>query len=146
MKTNRLNDLDARTWLKFQKSWFVHNPPARKQGVLTHPAKFPETLAQDFIEFFTKKGETVLDPMAGTGSTLIAALRAGRHSYGMELNPRYAAVATNLITKEREALGGAAAGLVSQLICGDASEIAENHLARIVYVLTSPQYWDLLHA
>jgi DNA modification methylase len=146
MKTNRLNDLDARAWLKFQKSWFVHNPPARKKGVLTHPAKFPETLAQDFIEFFTKKGETVLDPMAGTGSTLIAALRSGRHSYGMELNPRYAAVATNLIAEERKALGGKAAGLVSQLICGDASEIAERHLDRVDYVLTSPPYWDMLHA
>jgi DNA modification methylase len=146
MKTNRLNDLDARAWLKFQKSWFVHNPPARKKGVLTHPAKFPETLAQDFIEFFTKKGETVLDPMAGTGSTLIAALRAGRHSYGMELNPRYAAVATNLITEERKALGGAATGLVSQLFCGDASEIAARPFERVDYVLTSPPYWDMLHA
>jgi len=146
MKTNRLNDLDAKAWLKFQKSWFVHNPPARKKGVLAHPAKFPETLAQDFIEFFTKKGETVLDPMAGTGSTLLAALRAGRHSYGVELNPRYAAMATNLIMEERNALGDAAAGLVSELMCGDASEIAESHLARADYVLTSPPYWDMLHA
>jgi DNA modification methylase len=146
MKTNRLNDLDARAWLKFQKSWFVHNPPARKKGVLAHPAKFPETLAQDFIEFFTKKGETVLDPMAGTGSTLIAALRAGRHSCGMELNPRYAAVATSLITEQRKALGAAAEGLVSQMICGDASEITESLLVRADYMLTSPPYWDMLHA
>ena len=45
---NKLNDLDAKTWLKFQKSWFIHNPPPRKKGVLTHPAKFPETMAQEF--------------------------------------------------------------------------------------------------
>ena len=69
---NQLNDLDSKTWLKFQKSWFIHNPPPRKKGVLTHPAKFPETMAQEFVEFFTKKGGNVLDPMAGTGSTLIA--------------------------------------------------------------------------
>src|SRR3990170_4244116 len=89
MPPNKLNDLDSKTWLKFQKSWFIHNPPPRKKGVLVHPAKFPETLAQEFIEFFTRGGETVLDPMAGTGSTLIAALRAGRNSYGIELNPKY---------------------------------------------------------
>jgi DNA modification methylase len=65
MSPNKLNDLDSKRWLKFQKSWFVHNPPPRKKGVLVHPAKFPETLAQEFIEFFTKQGETVLDPMAG---------------------------------------------------------------------------------
>lgn len=146
MKNNRLNDLDARAWLKFQKSWFVHNPPARKKGALSHPAKFPETLAQEFIEFFTRKGETVLDPMAGTGSTLIAALRSGRHSHGMELNPRYAAAATSLIAEERKALGDAAAGLVSQVTCGDASEIAALRLEGVDYVLTSPPYWDMLHA
>ena len=101
---NRLNDLDSKTWLKFQKSWFIHNPPPRKKGVLRHPAKFPETMAQEFIEFFTKKGETVLDPMAGTGSTLIAALRAGRNSYGIELNPKYAEIAVQVIDEERAAI------------------------------------------
>ena len=69
MPSNKLNNLDPKRWLKFQKSWFIHNPPPRKKGVLVHPAKFPETMAQEFIEFFTKQGETVLDPMAGTGST-----------------------------------------------------------------------------
>jgi hypothetical protein len=87
---NRLNDLDPKAWLKFQKSWFVHNPPPRRKDVLRHPAKFPETLSQEFIEFFTKRGGVVLDPMAGTGSALVAALRSGRHSYGIELNPAYA--------------------------------------------------------
>ncbi len=87
MPSNKLNNLDPKSWLKFQKSWFIHNPPPRKKGVLVHPAKFPETMAQEFIEFFTKQGETVLDPMAGTGSTLVAALRAGRNSVGIELNP-----------------------------------------------------------
>ena len=101
MPPNKLNDLDSKTWLKFQKSWFIHNPPPRKKGVLVHPAKFPETLAQEFIEFFTKKGQTVLDPMCGTGSALIAALRAGRNSYGIELNPKYAEIAQQIVAEER---------------------------------------------
>src|SRR5512138_473111 len=106
-KTNKLNDLDPKTWLKFQKSWFVHNPPPRRKDVLVHPAKFPETMAQEFIEFFTKAGENVLDPMAGTGSTLVAALRSGRNSYGIELNPRYAEITRQILEEERTALGGA---------------------------------------
>jgi len=43
---NRMNDLDNNTWLLFQKSWFIHNPPPRRKDILCHPAKFPETLAQ----------------------------------------------------------------------------------------------------
>ncbi len=90
---NSLNDLDPKNWLIFQKSWFIHNPPPRKKDVLLHPAKFPETLAQEFIEFFSKAGQMVLDPMAGTGSTLVAALRSGRNSLGIELNPKYTDIA-----------------------------------------------------
>src|SRR4030065_1603770 len=89
---NRMNDLSPKDWLKFQKSWFIHNPPRRQKNVLRHPAKFPETLAMEFITFFTKPQQVVFDPMAGTGSTLLAAMRLGRRAYGIELNPVYAEI------------------------------------------------------
>jgi DNA modification methylase len=151
MPSNKLNDLDSKAWLKFQKSWFIHNPPPRKKGVLVHPAKFPETLAQEFIEFFTKRGETVLDPMAGTGSTLVAALRAGRNSYGIELHPRYVEIARQIIEEERAALGEQIANLKSEIVNGDAAQITDSQFTSspfpiIDYVLTSPPYWDMLHA
>jgi len=146
MPKNKLNDLDSKTWLKFQKSWFIHNPPRRKKGTLVHPAKYPETMAQEFIEFFTKQGETVLDPMAGTGSTLIAALRAGRNSYGIELNPKYAGIAKQIIEEERITLGSSIQNLKSEIVNGDASQAANYRLPIADYVLTSPPYWDMLHA
>jgi DNA modification methylase len=156
MPKNKLNNLDSKTWLKFQKSWFIHNPPPRKKGVLRHPAKFPETLAQEFIEFFTKSGETVLDPMAGTGSTLVAALRCGRNSYGIELNPGYAQIAQEVVSEEKAALAALGCGspdphptvdsLAAEVINGDALKAVEYGIPTIDYVLTSPPYWDMLHA
>jgi DNA modification methylase len=146
MPPNKLNDLDPKSWLKFQKSWFIHNPPPRKKGVLVHPAKFPETMAREFIEFFTKQGDTVLDPMAGTGSTLVAALRAGRNSYGIELNPKYAGIAKEIIAGERAALGNGIAGLKSEIVHGDAALAVNYQLPIFNYIITSPPYWDMLHA
>ena len=143
---NKLNDLDPKSWIKFQKSWFIHNPPPRQPGVLVHPAKFPETLAQDFIEFFTKRNDTILDPMAGTGSMLVAALRAGRNSCGIELNPKYADIARQIIANERVRLGQDVKTLKSEIITGDASHAANYQLSLFDYVLTSPPYWDMLHA
>lgn len=147
---NRLNNLDPKSWLKFQKSWFVHNPPPRKKGVLRHPAKFPETLAQEFIEFFTKHEQVVFDPMVGTGSTLLAALRSGRHSIGIELNKTYVDIAIQLIETERKNLGKVAEHLTCQVIHGNAADsqmlFEENQFPLIDYVLTSPPYWDMLHA
>ncbi len=101
-------------------------------------------MAQEFIEFFTKQEETVLDPMAGTGSTLVAALRAGRNSYGIELNPKYAKIAKQIVDEERNVLGQSVERLASNVICGDASQIANYQLPMVDYVITSPPYWDML--
>jgi DNA modification methylase len=147
---NRLNNLSTKEWLKFQKSWFIHNPPPRKKGVLRHPAKYPETLVQEFIEFFTKESEVVFDPMVGTGSTIIAAMNAGRHSYGIELNPLYADIAQQTIYEARKMLGAAADPLIAEVIEGDATHIPDlvkkYDIPSIDYVITSPPYWDMLHA
>lgn len=143
---NQLNHLDAKTWLKFQKSWFVHNPPPRRKDVLQHPAKFPETLAQEFIEFFTKKGQTVLDPMMGTGSALVACLRSGRSGIGIELNPKYARIARQIVDAEIAALGRKVARLHVEVITADAADAAEHVHGPVDYVLTSPPYWDMLRA
>ncbi len=143
---NRLNNLTTKEWIKFQKSWFVHNPPPRRKEVIRHPAKFPETLAEEFIRFFTKEGQWVLDPMAGTGSTMIAALRADRHSVGVELNPTYADIARQVIGEERAELKKDADTIKARVITGDASELVEFELPTIDYIFTSPPYWNMLHA
>jgi DNA modification methylase len=145
---NRLNDLDPKTWLKFQKSWFVHNPPPRRKDVIRHPAKFPETLVQEFIEFFTHQGQVVFDPMVGTGSVLVAALRSRRNSFGIELNPTYAEIARQVVQEERNQLGEDALNITALAITGDAARISEHvaeyHLPMMDYVITSPPYWNML--
>jgi DNA modification methylase len=103
-------------------------------------------MAQEFIEFFTKKGQSVLDPMAGTGSTLVASLRCGRNSYGIELNTKYAEIARQIILEERAALGESVTNLKSEIVNADARKASEYKISPIDYVLTSPPYWDMLHA
>jgi len=156
---NRLNDLSNRDWLLFQKSWFVHNPPRRSEDVLLHPAKFPETLCAEFIGFFTKQGETVLDPMMGTGSALVAALEMGRNAIGVELMPKYAEIAEERLQKmgtpyyfpaEKAARGPLSQpenSMVSPffaVICDDARNLAAHDIGEVDYILTSPPYWDML--
>jgi site-specific DNA-methyltransferase (adenine-specific) len=54
-----------------------------------HPAPFPIELAERLIRMFSFAGDTVLDPFVGTGSTSEAAVRAGRNSIGVEIDPVY---------------------------------------------------------
>jgi len=144
VKENKLNDLSSKEWLKFQKSWFVHNPPPRKRSVLAHPAKFPESMVQEFINFFTKQGMNVLDPMAGTGSTLIACVRSGRNGYGIELNPRYAEIARAGVEAELSQGHLFMEHPKAEVYCSDARKVVELALPPIDYCITSPPYWDML--
>lgn len=96
---NTLNDLSSRDWLKLTKSWFVHNPPRRKDKEILHPAKYPEDLAGRYIKLFTKKGEIVFDPFLGVGSTIVESLQLERRGIGIELSPKYYEIAKQRCTE-----------------------------------------------
>jgi site-specific DNA-methyltransferase (adenine-specific)/site-specific DNA-methyltransferase (cytosine-N4-specific) len=67
-----------------------------------HSAVFPMELPSWFIKLFTKKGDLVLDPFVGVGTTAIAATLLGRSYIGIEASPRYAKLAKKNI---RELMG-----------------------------------------
>jgi DNA modification methylase len=121
----------------------VVKPPPREINVLLHPAKFPEPFIQQFIERFTKPGERVFDPMAGTGSSLVAAAVCHRAAYGIELNPAFCDII-------QQRLGARQADLLStsiwQVCSGDAgvAETYDKLPASFHYIITSPPYWDML--
>lgn len=144
-RPNRLNVLSPQEWVKFTKSWFVHNPPSRKGDVMLHPAKYPETLVREFIEFFTAPGEVVLDPMLGTGSTLVAAVQAGRSGVGIELQEKYYDICVNRIGQIALASDwGEGEELTYRVFNGDARDLPSLGIGLIHYCITSPPYWDML--
>lgn len=76
-----------------------------------HPAPFPVELAERLVRMFSFAGDTVLDPFTGTGSTNLAALGAGRHSIGNEIEPSYLNIARGRLTEaaKQDRLVGAVA-------------------------------------
>jgi len=54
-----------------------------------HSAAFPDALPEWFIKLFTEEGDTVLDPFAGSGTTLFVAEKMNRNSIGIEIMPEY---------------------------------------------------------
>lgn len=54
-----------------------------------HPAPFPLSLANRLVRMFSFVDDTVLDPFAGTGTTMVAAMKADRNSIGVEIDPAY---------------------------------------------------------
>lgn len=141
---NELNNLTGKEWVQFTRSWTIHNPPSRSSREVLHPAKFPETLIAEFISFFTKKGETVLDPMLGTGSTLVACKMTDRRGIGVELSKKWVDIArdraVHLDTDEKNP---------KQIIIeGDSRNLkkllADHQVDTVDFCITSPPYWNML--
>ena len=65
-----------------------------------HPAPFPVELSYRLVRMFSFVGDTVLDPFVGTGTTMIAAMRADRHSIGCEITPSYFRLAEKRLRQE----------------------------------------------
>ena len=64
---------------------------ATECGNRSHSAAFPEALPEWFIKLFTEAGDCVLDPFAGSGTTLRVARDLGRTAIGIDSNPEYVA-------------------------------------------------------
>ena len=65
-----------------------------------HPAPFPVELPQRFVELYTWRGDVVLDPFMGVGTTAVAAVRTGRHYLGYDTDPGYVDAARRRVAAE----------------------------------------------
>jgi len=127
--------------------------PPRDELKATHPATFSERDIGRLIEFFTRRGERVLDPFVGAGSTLLACRQTDRIGVGIELIERWAEVTRQRLeavgahcrtSAPAEALTAAALG-TQVLVHADAREaLAELPDECFDFVVTSPPYWRIL--
>ena len=69
-----------------------------------HPAPFPLDLASRLVRMFSFVGDTVIDPFAGTGTTMVAALRADRNSIGLDIDAQYCRMAAKRLIAETATL------------------------------------------
>lgn len=144
---NRLNDLTASEWIPETISvWNQRGLGAGHQDAQIerqHPAPFSFTDVSRLIRFFTKKGDFVLDPFVGVGSTLKACAIEHRRGIGFELNPRYAKLAKMRLRKE---VSNARTTIKQQVFRGDARKLSEKLKPNSIdFIVTSPPYAAILH-
>ena len=114
-------------------------------GSTAHPAKMLPTIARHAIAAYSHPGDLVLDPMCGIGTTLVEAIHLGRQAIGIELESRWAQLASANLTHAR--YQGATG--TATVLTGDARQLprlVDPDLAgRVTLVLTSPPYGRSLH-
>jgi modification methylase len=83
----------------FQQIWNITGASTKH-----HPAPFPLELATRLVRMFSFTGDTVLDPFCGSGTTMVAALRNGRNSIGVEIESEYCRMAARYLKAENSDL------------------------------------------
>ena len=145
---NKLNELTSKEWIPetvsvwSQRGLGANHPDAQIER--KHPAPFSFTDVSRLIRFFTKTGDTVLDPFVGVGSTLKACALEGRRGIGFELNPWYVELTNERLATEVSV--GDEKPLEQIIMTGDSRKlVSELNDDSVDFVVTSPPYWNILH-
>jgi len=139
---NHINCLSAKEWIKNQIGvWQFYYESRDIRDKNLHPATFPISLAKKCIELFTHKGELVLDPFVGSGTTLVAARDTNRNAVGFDLNEQYIKLCNKRLAQQ------SVFNETKQVpICDDARNIYK-YLddGTVKLIITSPPYANLLN-
>lgn len=83
-------------------NWFEWKRDSVKQYPKIHPTQKPINVLKRLIEIFTDEGDTVIDPVAGSGSTLRACMELNRNCYGFEIDKNFYKMAKEQMLNEQQ--------------------------------------------
>ncbi|WP_425425581.1 TRM11 family SAM-dependent methyltransferase [Amycolatopsis marina] len=138
-------ELPLSVWATAQTS-----PASQRKGryvpaSTAHPAKMLPAVAAHAISQYTRPGELVFDPMAGSGTTLVEAIDAARRAVGVEYEPHWVSVARANLDLGRHRGHHHEA----EIVHGDARQLPfllpEKYRGQVALVLTSPPYGPSTH-
>lgn len=141
---SHISCLSPKEWVKAQVAiWEFYYEKRDIRNKDIHPAVFPIALPKRCIELFTHKGELVLDPFVGIGTTLIAAKDLERNAIGFDLNPKYIEFAKKRLQSDNSLFTNSTKQLA---ICDDAINIPKYLDKETVSLcITSPPYANMLN-
>lgn len=134
LRKNMLNNLKGKEWAGSSKSVESY-AGTRTAKQRYHGACFPISLVEQQIKIYTKKGQTVLDPFMGVGTTSEASQNLGRKSIGIEINKRFVKLTLKDIKNKKN----------HKIIHDDVRNLLKHVKPNSVdFLITSPPYGTLL--
>jgi DNA modification methylase len=137
------NGLTPKEWTRLSKSvWTAREVSSPREWYhLEHGATFSVALAERVIKIYTRKGDLVLDPFLGVGTTLVAAKKLGRRGIGIELYEKFVELAKHVLSQQT--LVESPEQRVIQDDCRNLLQWVEPNSVQLMF--TSPPYANFIH-
>ncbi|MHB1708868.1 MAG: TRM11 family SAM-dependent methyltransferase [Thermoplasmataceae archaeon] len=149
-RTGRVNDIDLSRWKEYDDiitdSLWIEKGRDRSSG---HSAwywgNFIPMIPRQMMKRYTKKGDWVLDPFMGSGTTLIESRRLGRNAVGVDLNPETVTRATGIIDATENPFQVSTKSFAGDSLAIDYQRIMEeNDIGNFQLVILHPPYQDII--
>ncbi len=145
----RYNDIDMANWREYTEIntdtlWIIDKRDNSGAHSGDYHGNFVPQIPFQMLSRYTKKGEWILDPFMGSGTSLIEAQRMERNSIGIELQESIAREAKNRIASETHK------GCRAEVFAGDSTTIDMSALLdkigikKYQFVIFHPPYWDII--
>lgn len=149
VKTGKINDLNLNRWKQLDdiitdSLWVLDKRDRSGAHTASYWGNFIPQIPNQLLRRYTKKGDWVLDPFLGSGTTLIESKRLGRNGIGIELVPRVAKLAKENIAREMNSDAHV------EVIVGDSGELDFTRelkgvgIDSVQLLIMHPPYWDII--
>ena len=147
--SNKYNDINLKEWKNYpdietNSLWIIKRRDKSGAHNSKYHGNFVPQIPHQLLLRYTKKGDWVLDPFSGSGTTLIEAQRLERNSIGIEIQKDVADESQIRIDSESKE------GVVAKVISADSTNINMENLlnkfgiSKVQFVLMHPPYWDII--
>ena len=147
--SNKYNDINLKEWKNYpdietDSLWIIKRRDKSGAHNSKYHGNFVPQIPHQLLLRYTKKGDWVLDPFSGSGTTLIEAQRLKRNSIGIEIQKEVAADSQDRINTE------SVEGITAKVICANSTninldkELSKLGINKVQFVLMHPPYWDII--
>ncbi|MBQ1516625.1 MAG: DNA methylase [Clostridia bacterium] len=146
---SRYNDIDMSKWREYSEIttdtlWIIDKRDNSGVHSGNYHGNFVPQIPRQLYSRYTKKGDWILDPFAGSGTSLIEAQRMGRNSIGIDLQAEVVKSAEKSLAEEYDYHTTAKVYVGDSRTTDISSILSENEINKVQFVILHPPYWDII--